>query len=204
VTGHGCTHSPRCSSSGPRPQALAFRVPALLGACILECWCTECPPRWAPVSPSTDVQSARPAGHMRPRALAFRVPAPLGACVPECWCGVPAPLGACVLELWCTGCLPLLDTHRHPTPRRPRQQGTFWPCYPGVSWVTTLVLLLRICPSPCCSGTFQASTHLSSAHITWLPGCPHPAPQSCDARGSSGHRLPPHHVCAAEPGVGGF
>ena len=31
-----------------------------------------------PETPSTGVQSARPAGHLRPRALAFRVPAPAG------------------------------------------------------------------------------------------------------------------------------
>ena len=87
--------------------------------------------------------------------------------------GVQSARTRWVPAFWSSGvqnaCTPWTPTAT-PLPHCPRQQGTFWPCYPGVSWVTMLVLLLRICPSPCCSGTFQASTHLSSAHITWLPG----------------------------------
>lgn len=147
------------------------------------------------------VHSGRVAGHgcaysprcpssgLRPRVLAFSVPAPLGACIPE---------------RWCAECLRPLHAHRHPTPPLSEAAGHFLALLSGCFLGHNTGILLWTCPSPCCSGTFQAPTHLSSAHITWLPGCPHAAPQSCDAGVSSGHRLPPYHVCAAGPGVGGF
>lgn len=98
-----------------------------------------------------------PSSGLRPRVLAFSVPAPLGACIPERWC-------AEYCARYCSS--------SPPTPPLSEAARPFLALLSGCFLGHNTGILLWTCPSPCCSGTFQAPTHLSSAHITWLPGCP--------------------------------